>query len=109
MSSRDMRMTLDLGSIGEVEVEVDYDYTKGDKGCHTMRNGDPGWPATGPEISVWRVTTVHGLDITKLFRGEYPDTMLEAIEEHESDDSRCEDDDYQDECVREWVTGAGAI
>lgn len=39
----------------ELEVEIEYDYTPGDPGCRTLRNGDPGWPPSPPEIEITNV------------------------------------------------------
>lgn len=42
----------DDGSYTEVMYDVVVEVTKGDPGCHTMKNGDPGWPASGPESEI---------------------------------------------------------
>lgn len=36
----------------EVMFDVVVEVTPGDPGCHTMKNGDPGWPASGPECEI---------------------------------------------------------
>lgn len=55
-----MRITIEwpmytLDDKGE-DVETIYDVTcfltKGDPGCHTMRNGDPGWPPSPAECDI---------------------------------------------------------
>jgi hypothetical protein len=38
--------------IGDEEWTAHFHYSPGRPGCHTQRNGDPGWPADPPEIEV---------------------------------------------------------
>ena len=44
---------------GEIEIEIEgtqvsfhYTYEPGDPGVHTYPNGDPGYPGTGPEVTI---------------------------------------------------------
>ena len=88
----------------EVECLIEYDYTPGDPGCHTMRNGDPGWPPTGPEITINRITTVSGVDVTNTVDHE---PLMDAIEEYEQEakeSALCDQADaLNDEAkIREW-------
>lgn len=59
-----MKFTLniwrDLGIGGERELEVTCHYFH-EKACHTMRNGDPGWPET-IEFDVEKVILIDGND-----------------------------------------------
>jgi hypothetical protein len=43
-----------------IEGTVEYTVTPGVKGCHTQRNGDPGWPDDPPEceLETPTVTTI---------------------------------------------------
>ena len=34
------------------EIDLDCTYVAGDPGCHTMRNGDPGWPPSPAEVKI---------------------------------------------------------
>lgn len=59
------RVTIDWPTYAEGEgadgddVETVYKITcaisPGDPGCHTMANGDPGWPSTGPEVEILKI------------------------------------------------------
>lgn len=33
-------------------LRIHFDYKKGDPGCHTRRNGDPGWPPTPESVTI---------------------------------------------------------
>jgi hypothetical protein len=57
----------------EIELLITGTFYKGDKGCRTMANGDPGWPPTPAE---WEVTATHqGVEI------ELTEKELEKAEE----------------------------
>lgn len=94
---------IDFGDAGEVECEVEYDYTKGDPGCHTMRNGDPGWPPTPAEVIINRITTVHGIDVTKMMLGKerFVDWVTDEIVEYEVEKAMPDPDLARDELI-EW-------
>ena len=79
----EIKKVLDLGQLGEVECLIEYDFSPGDPGCHTMRNGDPGWPPTGADIDITCITTVSGVDITKLFDGKDKSNIEDDIVAHE--------------------------
>ena len=59
---------IDLGDcIYRVEGAVDYSIIPGDPGCRTMRNGDPGYPPSPPEVEFFKpsltkitISVVHG-------------------------------------------------
>ena len=58
---------------GEVRVTVRYSVTYHyDPGCHTMRNGDPGWPPSSEidideaEVDEWSLDGDDGVDGEKL-------------------------------------------
>jgi hypothetical protein len=36
----------------EVSVDCEYTYTPGSPAVYYQRNGDPGWPAEGPELEI---------------------------------------------------------
>ena len=39
--------------LGErAKLVICFDYDKGDPGCHTQRNGDPGWPEVDPSVEI---------------------------------------------------------
>ncbi len=39
-----------LGDLAKLVICFDYD--KGDPGCHTQRNGDPGWPSEPESVEI---------------------------------------------------------
>lgn len=39
----------------DVEYDIECGLTPGDPGCHTMRNGDPGWPSSPAECEILSV------------------------------------------------------
>lgn len=39
--------------LGErAKLVICFDYYRGDPGCHTQRNGDPGWPGVDPSVEI---------------------------------------------------------
>lgn len=38
------------------ELDIDCTYRPGDPGCHTLPNGDPGYPPEAPEIDIHSIT-----------------------------------------------------
>jgi hypothetical protein len=44
-----------------VEYEAECRVYPGDDGCHTMRNGDPGYPPTPAEVEIVSVVAEDGL------------------------------------------------
>lgn len=36
--------------LGDLDVLVEYEYDAGERGCHTLPNGDPGWPEIPPTV-----------------------------------------------------------
>jgi len=44
--------------IGDEEWTAHFHYSPGSPGCHTQRNGDPGWPPDPPEVEVESLTRV---------------------------------------------------
>lgn len=53
-----------LGSdtvVGEAEVEVKYTFAPGCPAVMYLRNGDPGYPAEGPEIEIVEILIEDGL------------------------------------------------
>jgi len=61
------------------EIAGTYDY---DPGCHTMRNGDPGWPSSRDiEITSLKITDEHTL-IDVLFVGVTIEDIEEAFGEN---------------------------
>lgn len=93
-----VRRTFDAGEHGEVEIT--FDYSPGDRGCHTMSNGDPGWPASGPDCDPQSPAILHkpdgtkeeiNLDVVPELTGKTWDQLCEsAIEETENDMDRAE-------------------
>lgn len=39
-------------NLGDADCLVEYEYSPGRPGCHTQRNGDPGWPDEPEELSI---------------------------------------------------------
>jgi len=87
--------------------QVSGDVTPGDPGCHTMRNGDPGWPPSGPEAEV---TEIHyqgaklADDDWKNHRiGEKQvEEMVDALFEQANDNARAAEDDDHDRAYDDW-------
>ncbi len=49
----------------EIGVLIGYNYTPGEPEVRWLRNGDPGYPATGPEIEFtsYRVLSINGRNV----------------------------------------------
>lgn len=60
----------------DLNLIVNYTYWKGDPGCHTQRNGDPGWPPEPAAIEIEMVTDADNLAEVTLSAKE-----LERLEE----------------------------
>jgi len=39
----------------DVDVLISFDFEKGEKGCQTKLNGDPGWPEIPPTVYISRI------------------------------------------------------
>ena len=64
-------------------VEVFFEYTPEDPGCHTMRNGDPGWPGSDSELEILDVK-VRGRSVLKFLTEKELDILAEeCLEEFE--------------------------
>jgi hypothetical protein len=67
----------------DAKLVICFDYDKGDPGCHTQRNGDPGWP---PEPEACEVTDVR---VWKRTDGQWVDTGV-SLGEDVTDNKRME-------------------
>lgn len=84
-----MNTILDLGDFGEVEAEIEYDYTPSTPDVWYMRNGDPGYPGDPEEITINFISfqfaglymVVNGKHLT----GYVYDKICDKISEYESD------------------------
>jgi hypothetical protein len=61
---------------------VSYDHTPGDPGCHTMRNGDPGWPSSPAECDLTAVVDEAGNDILTSITKEQRDALEQDAFDH---------------------------
>jgi hypothetical protein len=43
----------------DIDVVIWFNFEAGERGCHTRRNGDPGWPEVPPAIYINRVALVN--------------------------------------------------
>jgi len=50
--SYDFSLTLDLGMLGERDVDFSVNYTPGTPDVYYLRNGDPGHPGDPPELEI---------------------------------------------------------
>lgn len=84
-----MEITLDFGVLGELEVEVDYVYTPGERATMYTANGDPGDPGSDPEVEILAVY-YKGERITWMFDDD--SMVVDAVlENHEEDEPECDD------------------
>ena len=81
---------------------VEFDYSPGRPGCHTQRNGDPGWPDEPEEFNItdmrletrnapatsWEKTEI-SLD-ESLTNLDYIQHLCEAFIDHEHDSNQAE-------------------
>jgi len=74
--SQNLKQIVDLGILGEIEVDVDYDYSPGTPDVMYMPNGDPGSPGDPAELTI---NSVHyeDKDVTWLFQDN--DTLQDII------------------------------
>jgi len=49
----------------EWELEIDFDYSPGEKGVHTLSNGDPGWPEVPSDVDINSIC-LDGVDVQDL-------------------------------------------
>lgn len=94
---------VDLGILGEIEVEVTCAYSPGTPDVWYMPNGDPGYPGDPAECEILKVIAPNGENITFLFDGNDAFETLIAEEAWEKyNESRNEDRaDYEYEQHRE--------
>ena len=45
-------LTFDYPLGERAKLVVEFDYDRGDRGCHTMSNGDPGWPEEPASVEI---------------------------------------------------------
>lgn len=64
----------------EIELEIDASCTPGDPGCHTLRNGDPGYPPEPPEAEILKVTRLDSNEEFILTDPEWMAATEKAIE-----------------------------
>ena len=55
-------------------VDITFDYTPGDPGCHTMSNGDPGEPGDPAYLTINNVM-LKGIDIAPALREDVLDKL----------------------------------
>ena len=65
----------------KVRVEVE----RGDPGCRTMRNGDPGWPPTPDDVEVMEVDGIEVEDLTQEELDKIDEQVWEEVEWEEHD------------------------
>lgn len=69
---------------GEHTVQIAADMVPGDPGCRTMRNGDPGWPPSPPEINdleAW--TTGRRFELTDSEIDQATERLIEEFDLYE--------------------------
>lgn len=73
--------SMEMDALGEVELDVEYTATIGRPAVNYLSNGDPGYPAEPAEISVSKVVTTNGIDLTGLLAGALNDyePFLDAV------------------------------
>jgi hypothetical protein len=92
---------VDLGILGEIEVEVEYSYSPGTPDVRYLPNGDPGYPGDPAELEILKVT-YDGENITFLFDGN--DTFETLIADEVSAlfaDRNADAADYYRQCQRD--------
>jgi hypothetical protein len=72
--------------------EVEFGYTPGSPGCHTQRNGDPGWPADPAEYEFLAIrlaspdtTDSKCPDLTPFLLEEDKHSICAKVEEYDGD------------------------
>lgn len=68
----------------EIPVTVHYYYIPGDPGCRTMRNGDPGWPPTAPEVEIIGIADRSGKAVFLPDARDYENLIERILEESEA-------------------------
>lgn len=94
--SSTLTATVDLGILGELDVEVEYSYSAGTPDVMYMPNGDPGYPGDPPEFEIFKVT-FNGENVTFLFVDcdKFSD-MIEMMAADSMDDPEPPEPDYYD-------------
>lgn len=64
----------------EIELEIDASCSPGDPGCHTLRNGDPGYPPEPPEAELIKVTRLDNKELFLLTDEECESAMEKALD-----------------------------
>ena len=66
--------------------EVEYTFTKGIPGRHTLANGDPGYPEEPPEVEISSVKVdENDTELIDYINGELLSELRESIIEDETD------------------------
>jgi hypothetical protein len=73
------------------EWTVDYDYSPGRPGVHTLRNGDPGYPDDPPELSINAIRCgIWAIDFDQLSEADQAYVEQQVID-YEDDKNRAEE------------------
>jgi len=93
---------VDLGILGEIEVEVEYSYTPGTPDVMYLSNGDPGHPGDPAEFEILKVT-FNGENITFLFDGNdaFETLIAEEAAENFAESITADRADYEYDQYRE--------
>jgi hypothetical protein len=77
-------------TVGNTLFTVEYLYTPGTPGRHTLPNGDPGYPAEAPEVELLGVTCCE--DLLEHLSEDCLDGIEDALLEHEADEESDHDE-----------------
>jgi hypothetical protein len=70
------------GTGSDLLVRATYEYTPGAPAVFYQRNGDPGWPAEGPEVDVIELRRVTANGVGPAIRlDKLPDAQMEKLHE----------------------------
>ena len=86
------------GSETETVYVIECGLTKGDPGCHTMKNGDPGWPPSDPECEIEMVMLNGGVvdNWEEFIDADMQDAIATAAFQKASDDEEGAAEDHAD-------------
>ncbi len=82
-----------------IEIEVTFNVTP-IRGCHTLRNGDPGYPDEGGEVEILsavRVDTGEQVELTDAEVDEIESDVVWNYDDYGGDDDDGDDDDWWDD------------
>lgn len=93
---------VDLGILGEIEVEVEYAYSPGTRDVMYLPNGDPGYPGDPAEFEILKVT-FNGENISFLFDGNdtFETLIADEVSANFLDDRDADRADFENDQRRE--------